>query len=95
VNTVGALMGKNHGGSIGPLSTWFKIISPEGFVMDNDNKTHSAVVHQWDRFFDELYWTVDAVLECDDCYTSKNGYGTYTCKCLKQGCKCQEGKQKV
>eukprot|EP00615_Pteridomonas_danica_P004646 CAMPEP_0114329166 /NCGR_PEP_ID=MMETSP0101-20121206/895_1 /TAXON_ID=38822 ORGANISM="Pteridomonas danica, Strain PT" /NCGR_SAMPLE_ID=MMETSP0101 /ASSEMBLY_ACC=CAM_ASM_000211 /LENGTH=473 /DNA_ID=CAMNT_0001458737 /DNA_START=175 /DNA_END=1593 /DNA_ORIENTATION=- len=47
VNTVGALMGKNHGGSIGPLGSWFGIISEDGFVLDNDKKTHSAVVHQW------------------------------------------------
>jgi hypothetical protein len=49
------------------------------------------VVHQWDRFFDELYWTVDAVLQCDGCYSSKHGHGTYTCTCFKHGCKCKEG----
>ena len=90
VNTVGALMGKNHGGSIGPLGSWFGIIDEQGFVMDNDNRTRSSVVHQWDRFFDELYWTVDAVLECDACYTSKHGFGTFTCSCLKHGCKCKK-----
>jgi len=95
VNTVGALMGKNHGGSIGPLTTWFRIVDSEGFVMDNDNKTRSAVVHQWDRFFDELYWTVDAVLECDGCYSSKHGHGTYSCGCFKHGCKCKEGPKEL
>ena len=70
VNTVGSLMGKNHGGSIGPLTTHWKIVSDEGYVLDNDFQTHSAVVHQWDRFYDELYWTVDAVLECKGCYLS-------------------------
>lgn len=59
--------------------------------MDNDNRTRSSVVHQWDRFFDELYWTVDAVLECDKCYTSKHGHGSYSCACLKYSCKCKEG----
>lgn len=89
VNTVGALMGKNHGGSIGPLGTWYKIISSDGFVMDNDNQTHSAVVHQWDRFFDELYWTVDSVLECRSCYKSKAGHAPYNCACFKHGCNCK------
>jgi hypothetical protein len=94
VNTVGALMGKNHGGSIGPLATWFGIVDSQGYVMDNDNLTRSAVVHQWDRFFDELYWTVDALLECNGCYTSKHGHGTYSCACFKHGCKCKEGPKK-
>ena len=98
VNTVGALMAKNTGGSIGPLGTWFKIISrpghdsPDdehgGFVLDNDNRTHSAVVHQWDRFYDELYWTVDSVLECRGCYTSKVGHPPFSCACFKHGCAC-------
>jgi len=39
---------------LGPLATWFGIVDADGFVMDNDNATRSAVVHQWDRFFDEL-----------------------------------------
>jgi hypothetical protein len=42
VNTVGAMMGKNHGGSIGPLRSWFRIIDEQGFVMDNDNVTRSV-----------------------------------------------------
>ena len=97
VNTVGALMGKNHGGSIGPLDTWYEIISRPGskndthggFVLDNDKRTHSAVVHQWDRFFDELYWTVDSVLECRACYSSRAGNPPYSCACFKQGCQCK------
>jgi len=93
VNTVGALMGKNHRGSVGPLSTHWRIVCADGHVVDNDNKTWSAVVHQWDRFFDELYWTVDAVLECRNCYTSKSGHPRYDCQCLKFGCSCSESPQ--
>ena len=89
VNTVGALMAKNTGGSIGPLATWFKIISKDGFVLDNDLRTHSAVVHQWDRFYNELYWTVDSVLECQGCYTSKAGHPPLSCGCFKHGCSCK------
>ena len=47
VNTVGALMGKNHKGSIGPLRTHWRMMDPvDGYVMDNDNRTRSAIVHQ-------------------------------------------------
>ena len=47
VNTIGALMGKNHKGSIGPLRTHWRMMDPvHGYVMDNDNRTRSAVVHQ-------------------------------------------------
>jgi len=90
VNTVGSLMGKRHGGSIGPLDEHWKMIAADGHVMDNDNVTWSAVVHQWDRFFDELQWTVDSVLECKFCYQSKHGHPAYSCRCEERGCECTE-----
>jgi hypothetical protein len=59
VNTVGAMNGfrvpKNKKG---PLGTFWKARDESGWVINNDG-TRSAVVHQWDRFYDELQPFID------------------------------------
>ena len=45
----------------GPLDKFWKIRDSEGFILNNDG-TRSAVVHQWDRFYDEIVPFLDSKL---------------------------------
>jgi hypothetical protein len=42
----------------GPLDTFWKIRDSEGFILNNDG-SRSSCVHQWDRFYAELYRWLD------------------------------------
>jgi len=54
VNTIGALNGHRlPADQKGPLDTFWKMRDEDGFILNNDG-TRSAVVHQWDRFEEEL-----------------------------------------
>ena len=60
VNTIGAMNGFRVPKEMkGRLDTFWKIIDNDGFVLNYDG-TRSAVVHQWDRFADQLTKFVDS-----------------------------------
>ena len=59
VNTIGALNGfRVPKDKKGPLGSFWKMRDEVGYVLNND-KSKSACVHQWDRFYDELAPFVD------------------------------------
>ena len=62
VNTIGAMNGKRVPKNMkGPLDTFWKIRDTEGYILNNDG-SKSACVHQWDRFYSELYGFLDTKL---------------------------------
>jgi hypothetical protein len=60
VNTIGAMNGRRvPADKKGPLGAFWKARDKEGYVINWDG-TRSPVVHQWDRFHDELVEWVDS-----------------------------------
>jgi hypothetical protein len=45
----------------GPLDSFWKIRDADGYILNNDG-TRSACVHQWDRFYAELYRWLDTLV---------------------------------
>ena len=75
VNTVGALcVGcKRHGYPVGPLGGKFwRLRDRDGYVVQDDGVTRSAIVHQYDRFDPELNGLVSK-LNCRGCWPPKPG----------------------
>ncbi|KAJ1453954.1 hypothetical protein M885DRAFT_522947 [Pelagophyceae sp. CCMP2097] len=72
VNTIGAMNGYRVPANMkGPLDTHWKIRDASGYILEYDG-SKSAVVHQWDRFFDELFRFVDRLVkEYEDGKASK------------------------
>jgi len=65
VNTIGAMNGDDlKKEQKGPLSTFWKIRDEEGYVLNYDGN-RSAVVHQYDRFMDELRYHLNHKLSVD------------------------------
>eukprot|EP01036_Dinobryon_divergens_P030362 gene30362-39595_t len=62
VNTIGAMNGyRVPKEKKGPLDKFWKIRDADGYILNNDG-TRSAVVHQWDRFYDEIVPFLDSKL---------------------------------
>jgi len=65
VNTIGALNGKRVPANMkGPLDTFWKIRDKDGYILNNDG-TKSACVHQWDRWYKDLWKFIDTKLYKD------------------------------
>mmetsp|Transcript_30004 Transcript_30004/g.92785 ORF Transcript_30004/g.92785 Transcript_30004/m.92785 type:complete len:522 (+) Transcript_30004:99-1664(+) len=61
INTIGAMNGYRVPAHMkGPLDTKWKIRDPEGYILNNDG-TRSPVVHQWDRFYKEVFRFIDGL----------------------------------
>jgi len=59
VNTIGAMNGfRVPAHKKGPLDTFWKIKDADGYILDWDGQ-HSAVVHQWDRFGNQVVGHID------------------------------------
>ena len=70
VNTVGALCPgcKRHRYPVGALGPKFwRLRDRDGYVLQDDGATRSAVVHQYDRFDPEINGLV-AKLNCNGCW---------------------------